>query len=458
MSNFVEKAKNYKKNVASRYIAIEADAIPSKLSHFNKYLASIKYDGHFYALAYEDEKAMLINRNGKVVERVHFHEEIEAFFKSKNIKKIFVAGELYVQAETRTRQFNVSTALTEDSDDLRFAAFDIMELEDTSFFEQNAFERLDTLKEIFPSDGHFHLVEHIISESTAELQEYFKEKVDIDNHEGIVVKTEGFTTFKVKPKFTFDAVIVGFAQGDGERSDLLRDFLLAFRKDDGSYQIFAHLSHGFNDDQRRELLAEYKEKVVPSNYLEVARNRLGFQMVKPETVVEFSCIDVINEDSKGNIKKMNLSYDEEKGYTSNFQQPTISVTIPVFQRFREDKKATVEDTNFSQVLEIVSFDEQDTKTAKLAESEIIRREVYKKESKAAVMVKKFLIIKTGKEESGEYPGFVFHLTDYSSGRKDPLKKDVKVSDSKTQIEEIFDAEILKNIKKGWEKVEEVPAE
>jgi hypothetical protein len=33
-----------------------------------------------------------------------------------------------------------------------------------------------------------------------------------------------------------------------------------------------------------------------------------------------------------------------------------------------------------------------------------------------------------------------------------LKKEIKVSDSKQQIEEIFAAEVLKNLKKGWEKI------
>jgi len=33
-----------------------------------------------------------------------------------------------------------------------------------------------------------------------------------------------------------------------------------------------------------------------------------------------------------------------------------------------------------------------------------------------------------------------------------LKKEIKVSVSKKQIEEIFAAEVLGNVKKGWEKV------
>jgi len=37
-------------------------------------------------------------------------------------------------------------------------------------------------------------------------------------------------------------------------------------------------------------------------------------------------------------------------------------------------------------------------------------------------------------------------------RKDPLKKEVKVSDSEEQIMDIFEEQFLKNIKKGWEEV------
>jgi len=433
MSNneFLQKATDYKKYVASRYIAIESEGIAKKLAPFSQYLMSVKYDGHYYALAYEDETVTLINRSGKIAPRIHLHESLEAHFKAKGYKSLLIAGELYCSSEERTHQFNVTTELAGKGESLKFAAFDILEIDQESYKEK-----------------------HKITDSVNEVQEYFKEIVEIGKQEGIVVKTEGFAIFKVKPKFTFDAVIVGFAQGDGDRSDLLRDFLLAFRKDDGSYQIFAHLSHGLSDDQRRELLVEYKKKVVPSDYTEVARNRLGFQMVTPDTVIEFSCIDVINQDSKGNILKMNLNYDEKNGYSANYQQPTISATIPLFIRFREDKQPSVEDTNFNQVSEVVGFDDIELdQYTKLPETEITHREVYRKESRGSIMVKKFVILKTNKETFDQFPAYALHLTDFSSGRKDPLKKDVRVSDSETQINELLQAEIKKGIKAGWEKVE-----
>ena len=66
------------------------------------------------------------------------------------------------------------------------------------------------------------------------------------------------------------------------------------------------------------------------------------------------------------------------------------------------------------------------------------------------MVRKFIIIwKTNKEATGDYPAFVYHYTDFSPSRSEMLKRDIKISSSKEQIEEIFEQEVSKNVKKGW---------
>ena len=68
------------------------------------------------------------------------------------------------------------------------------------------------------------------------------------------------------------------------------------------------------------------------------------------------------------------------------------------------------------------------------------------------MVRKFILWETNKSEDPDYPAYVFHFTDYSPTRKDVLKKDIKVSDSRKQIESIYDKNILENVKKGWKPV------
>ena len=66
------------------------------------------------------------------------------------------------------------------------------------------------------------------------------------------------------------------------------------------------------------------------------------------------------------------------------------------------------------------------------------------------MVRKFVMWKTNKENEGtEYPAYVAHFTDYSPGRKVPLDREVRISNSEEQIEELFEELKTANIKKGW---------
>ena len=45
-----------------------------------------------------------------------------------------------------------------------------------------------------------------------------------------------------------------------------------------------------------------------------------------------------------------------------------------------------------------------------------------------------------------------YYTDYSSSRKEMIKRDMAFSSSEEQIREILAAEIADNIKKGWEEI------
>jgi len=65
------------------------------------------------------------------------------------------------------------------------------------------------------------------------------------------------------------------------------------------------------------------------------------------------------------------------------------------------------------------------------------------------MGRKFMLWKTNKEQSGDYPVFVFHYSDFSSSRADMLKTEIIVSNSETQIQKVFAIELVDNIKKGW---------
>ena len=201
-------------------------------------------------------------------------------------------------------------------------------------------------------------------------------------------------------------------------------------------------------NERKSLFNTLKLLKTNSDYIVASGAKVAFTMVKPEMVIEYSCIDLISETSKGSIKRMVLSYGEE-GYKPKQKSPSASSMSPVFIRIRDDKKVDKNDIRFSQITDIIQISDS-KKIEKLEESRIIQRDVYVKESKGMKMVRKFMIWKTNKEKHPNYPAYVFHYTDFSPSRKDMLKKEVKVSDSEKQIEEIYAKEKEANVKKGWE--------
>ena len=174
-------------------------------------------------------------------------------------------------------------------------------------------------------------------------------------------------------------------------------------------------------------------------------------MVKPSLVVELSCLDIITETTKGTIRKSVLQYDENGGYTIKNQGSTISCISPVFQRFREDKKAIATDAGEQQFSHLLI--ENGTETdVELKASTILIREVFTKSGKGGVAVRKFLGVQTNKEETGQFSPFFVLYSDFSSGRKTPLEQDIFLCATKVDLEKKLALLREENIKAGWVKV------
>ena len=88
----------------------------------------------------------------------------------------------------------------------------------------------------------------------------------------------------------------------------------------------------------------------------------------------------------------------------------------------------------------------------------LRREVYTKVLKGATMVRKFVMWETNKrDEADDFPAYVIHFTDFSPNRKAPLERDIRVSNSREQIDELWKELLTENIAKGWAAVEGTPS-
>jgi hypothetical protein len=139
-------------------------------------------------------------------------------------------------------------------------------------------------------------------------------------------------------------------------------------------------------------------------------------------------------------------------YRTLRRMPLASVISPQFVRRREDKQVQPVDVRIAQLADLVDLPqaEKDSRQLVLPRSEILRREVYVKELKGEQMVRKLVLWKTNKDQlTDDYPAYAVHLTDFSPNRKDPLSRDMRISSSFQQIQQLFDQLKTENITKGW---------
>jgi len=451
IEHYINQALDYKNSVASKYLPVDQGEILSKIREADHYFLSIKYDGHFYLLCYENGKVALINPGGNAIEDIPLLDDAKTLFEESKIKKACIAGELYFnKGNERSRVFDLTANLDEKSPDIFFAAFDILSIDGNEYQRNELLNKHTKLDKIFSKENRIHSIGSKTVSSRKEIEEYYKQAVITDSHEGVIAKSIEGMIYKIKPTVTLDGVIIGYVESEDEREGMLREVLVAMLTKDNCFQITAKIGNGFSDDERKALLKRLEKSKVESNYIVASGARVAFTMVKPELILEYTSIDLASENSKGQIQKMCLKY-EASLFTPHQLRPCVSSMSPVFVRLRDDKNVNTDDIRFSQITDIVELENSENKLD-LKQSKIIKREVFCKEVKGKKMVRKFLLWETNKSDHPDYPKYVFHFTDFSPSRKDMLKKEIKVSDSNKQIEEIYTNSILDNIKKGWETV------
>jgi hypothetical protein len=220
--------------------------------------------------------------------------------------------------------------------------------------------------------------------------------------------------------------------------------------------VLGRVGGGFTDDDRRSILADLGDMVVASEYAEVNSASVAYKMVRPEWVIEISCLDMVSSTTRGApIERMVLNWNREASRWQVLRRlPLASLISPIYLRKRGDKSVTPDDLRLGQVTDVVDVPMTDRAAGEaLAKSEVLRREVYTKVMKGQQMVRKLVMWKTNKETvSAAHPAFVLHLTDYSPNRKNPLERELRVSSSREQID-AFWAEFAKEyFGKGWTKV------
>jgi len=443
-----------------------------RMSAFDKYLAkkrlpageysvSRKIDGEFTVVIFDGKECFTLNPGGTLRHGLPVLDEAAKLFKAAGLKSAMVSAELYVDRDDdqRPRVHDVVRVARKPEnvaalDSLHLAAFMVTEI-DGEELNLNTEENKAKLDELLGDGQHIHPVECKTAKDSKGVLEVFEKWVVEEGGEGVVARSDSGGMYKIKPRHSVDLAVVGFAEGIDDRAGLLHDMLLAVVREAGTFHIIGRVGGGFKEEEREDLLKKLQGMVVDSEYVEVNSDRVAYQMVRPEWVAEISCLDMISRTTRGaTVDKMVLNWDAEKECWEGVRRlPLTSIISPQFERIRDDKSPTVEDTGITQISEIVELPDANVtaKDLQLPSSEIMRRAVATKELKGAKMVRKLMMWKTNKEEaSPDFPAYVLHLTDFSPNRKAPLDHELRVSNSEEQIEELWDTWEKKYMAvRGW---------
>jgi len=446
----------YKRVVASRYVLVKPGEIEAKVREPELYV-STKIDGQLQFLRYSAEACYLCNYRGRVITGLPLLQTARECLQGE-VDEVLVAGELYLPNEQdRPRSFHVTAALGPENPEaapaLAFCAFDIVR-QDREEVDLPFGDTLARLQAWFPTTDRLHAVapEKL---PKGRLQERFEKAVHEQGEEGLVARSNDRLTYKIKPRYTVDAAIVGFTEHP-EEEGRISDLLTALMRPDGSYQILSRVGTGFSYELRHDLLQELKPLAVDSDFKETDGHHTLFTMVRPLHVVQLAFHDVITDSASGEpISKAVLHFDPESGYQAQLPERFAAILAPVFERRREDKEVTPTDLRLTQLRDLVDLDnlERGARDATYAASEILDRQVYVKVTKKdnTMAVRKFLLWKTNKDElDPDFPAYVFCYTDYNPTRKDPLRRRVRVSSSEEQIRAIHAQFLQDEVKRGWE--------
>ncbi len=441
----------YKRQVAKRYRVIEPEEIEKQLPKGPLWI-STKLDGELWFLVKRDGEVALCAYNGRVLTGVALTDE--AAEKLEAVQSIVVAGELLAAlpgTEGRPRCFHVSRALADATlgEHLSFHPFDLVEDGGKEVADRAYAERLKRINELFGQGGQRISVVATQEGDAAAAAGCYREWVATQKFEGIVVRTEQGLTFKIKPTFTIDALVVAYGERVVNGVSQLRELELALRRDDGSLQIIGSVGGGFSEDDRvvwRDKLTKLK---VPSAFRLANREGTLCHFVEPKVVVEVRCNDLV--DSDGNdcaIARMALSYKEGEGYAPIGPMPIVSLVSPRFLRERTDKTTDVGSIGLDQVFSRLPFDSRFNAPVAAAKAEpaVVERKAW---VKGATMVRKYVAVATNRPHDRSYPPFVVHFTDYSAGRAEALKVAIRVASTKESLDKHIAAWIEDNVKKGW---------
>ena len=440
--------KKYKNSVTRKYISLSNDEIDTITK--GNYWLSKKYDGQLWFYCKSNKNSKIINSNENDISTLTSEIKKELDKKLSKTKNIILAGELYYLTNERERYGDTISGLGDKSKrkNLRLGVFDIVISdkllssfeEKYKFLKKNLGENSKNLSHVLEQKQ----IKH------SDVNKYFKEIVIKNNAEGLIIRNDSIV-YKIKKEETADFLITGYTLGSNAnqiRSVSLGVFL--------NEKEIMHVGSCGNmpTNLRKDLYKKLTKLKVSSNFQKIASNGSAYNFVKPEIVCEVKLLEFQGDKSNDQpIRHLKYEYSN-KSLNATGRARSVSVLNSNIVNIRSDKKANFDDCGLNQIIRISGIPKGEFKEINnkdLPKSKIIKREIFKKESKKGIAIKKFLFWKSNKEKSSDYPSFLCYYLDYSEGRSDPIKRKLyPFEDEKLGLGHLKKL-IDENVKKGWEK-------
>jgi ATP-dependent DNA ligase len=442
----------YKRTVASRYRGIKPDELAELPP--GKAWASPKIDGELWLAVLEGGKAELVGRGERSIAGAPLLAELEAAAKRAKGRTV-LAGELFAAGgKPRPRVGDVAAAIADGTKGLArlgWQAFDALEIDGRPAPASYA-ERIDAMRALLEDGKRASVVATEEVSEPSRLESLWQEWGGSERAEGMVVRVEDGRIYKVKPALPVDVAVVGFTTR-ADAPDEVRSLLMALVRPDGTFQLVGGLGNVGDTEARRRLLAGLVARECPSRFRHASRDGVLYRFVRPGMVLEVACTDAQAEDAAGDpTLQWALAYDDD-GWSARCQLPGASLLHATLVRVRDDKRADAVDARVSQLEGrcVIAEADREAQARSLPASRVVRREVWAKETKGKLAVRKLLVWQTCKEAAvSGWPAWVVHFTDYSPDRKTPLERTVKAARDEAEARAIADVLVAENVKKGWE--------
>ena len=448
--NYLSLIKRYKSVVAQGYTFLPVNEIKNLQN--DDYFISRKYDGQLWYYIKEKDYSKIINVNERDISKALPALLNDLDNKTKQHKNLILAGELYFSTNDRERNGDVSSSINDvsRSKNLKLGVFDVVFSEKLN---PEFSKRYDFLLDMLDVDkkASSHAIEQKKIKKN-EIEKYFTEIVENEKGEGVILRNNTHI-YKIKKEETIDAVITGYTTE--EKANEIRS--ISFGVFINQNEIMHIGSSGnFSDLNLKKLLFnELTSLKINSNFQKVASNGAAYTFIKPKIVLEVKLLEFQADKSNDEpVKHLKFEVTNEKlNVTGKIR--SVSILGSSILRLRDDKKANEQDCGLNQISRITGLSKDEFKTQEiknLPESKIIQKEVYKKESKKGIAIRKFVFWKSNKEKVSDYSSFLCYYLDYSEGRKDPMKKKIYPFNDEKLGSIYFKKLIEENVKKGWNKI------